>query len=44
MKAVDDLRKHAAELLIEGKISALVGYAESTLKGKIRPLIVWDAS
>lgn len=44
MNAVDDLRKHAAQLLMEGRISALVGYAEATLKDKIRPLMVWDAN
>lgn len=43
MGMIEDLRKHVSELLENGRISALIGYAESTLKGKVRPFILFDA-
>ncbi|MGQ9603700.1 MAG: Fe-S oxidoreductase [bacterium] len=42
MAMIDDLRVEAKRLLENGEVWAVVGYTESQLKGKIRPLISFD--
>ncbi len=43
MGMVDDLRLKVRRLFEQGEVCAVVGYGESRLKGKIRPLIIFDS-